>query len=204
MSEQRIGFVISERAGGLSPERMEEFDRARRRIESVVGAEVETVHYSELDSLDADAVVLSGSFDPWALHDQGALARLDDALRAREGPLLGICAGMQTLVRAAGGEIGAAAEPVTARFDAVDVLDDTDLLRGVEPQPVVFQMHGDEVRALPESLRVLASSPSCAVEAVGPRDRPWWGTQFHPEAWTGEHPAGRLILQNFFRLAGIA
>ena len=199
----RVGFVISERAGGLTSERMEEFEHARRRLESAVGAQVETVHYAELDGLDADAVVLSGSFDPWVLHDPDELARFEEALRQREGPLLGICAGMQTLVRAAGGQIGAAAAPVAARYGAVDVLDDSDLLRGVERRPVVFQKHTDEVRSLPPDFRVLASSPACAVEAVAARGRPWWGTQFHPEAWTGEHPSGRLILENFFRLAGI-
>jgi GMP synthase-like glutamine amidotransferase len=203
MSARRIGFVISERAGGLTPERMREFERARERLAVAAGAEVETVHYAELESLDADVVVLSGSFDPWAAHDPEALDRLDEALRVREGPLLGICAGMQTLVRAAGGEIGAAERPVEAGFGAVDVLDGTDLLQGVDLRPVVFQKHSDEVRVLPEGLRVLASSTDCAVEAVAAPDRPWWGTQFHPEAWTAEHPAGRRILENFFRLAGI-
>jgi GMP synthase-like glutamine amidotransferase len=203
MTAKRVGFVVSERAGGLTPERLREYERAQRRLAEAAHAEVETVHYAELESLDADAVVLSGSFDPWALHDPGALERLDATLRAREGPLLGICAGMQTLVRATGGAIGAADRPVDARFGPVEVLDDSDLLAGVDPLPIVFQKHSDEVHALPPSLRVLASSADCAIEAVAARDRPWWGTQFHPEAWTAEHAAGRLILENFFRLAGI-
>jgi GMP synthase-like glutamine amidotransferase len=203
MSARRVAFVISERAGGLTPERMQEYEWAQQRLASAAGTEVETVHYADLDDLDADVVVLSGSFDPWALHDREALERLDAALRARETPLLGICAGMQTLVRAAGGEIGTADRPVEAGFGAVEVLDDSDLLLGVDPRPVVFHKHNDEVRALPRVLRVLASSPACAVEAVAASDRPWWGTQFHPEAWTSEHPAGRRILENFFRLAGI-
>jgi GMP synthase-like glutamine amidotransferase len=201
VSAGRIAFVISERADGLTPERLRHFERARERLADVSGADVESVQYAELDGVDTDVLVLSGSYDPWAAHDPDALARLDEALRARSGPLLGICAGMQTLVRAAGGEIGAAPQPVEPGFGAVDVLDDSDLLRGVDPRPVVFQMHGDEARKLPESLRVLASSPACAVEAVAARDRPWWGTQFHPELWSDEHPAGRRILENFFRLA---
>jgi len=204
MSAGRIAFVISERAGGVTPERKRELEQARRRVADAAGGDVETVHYAELDGVDADVVVLSGSYDPWAAHDPDALARLDEALRARQGPLLGICAGMQTLVRAAGGEIGAAQQPVEAGFGAVEVLDGSDLLMGVDPRPVVFQKHSDEVRSLPESLRVLASSPACAVEAVVARDRPWWGTQFHPELWSEEHPAGRRILENFFRLAADA
>jgi GMP synthase-like glutamine amidotransferase len=203
MSRQRVGFVISERAGGLDGGRMREYEQARRQLASVAGVEVETAHYEELGELDADALVLSGSYDAWAMHDAAELERLDEALRSREGPVLGICAGMQTLVRAAGGSVGAAKRPVEAGFGPVDVLDGSDLLLGVEPRMTVFQKHSDEATTLPESLRVLASSSACAVEAVAARDRPWWGTQFHPEAWTDEHPAGRRILENFFRLAGI-
>ena len=29
------------------------------------------------------------------------------------------------------------------------------------------------------------------------------GTQFHPEYYTDEHPAGRQLIENFFRVAGI-
>jgi gamma-glutamyl-gamma-aminobutyrate hydrolase PuuD len=29
------------------------------------------------------------------------------------------------------------------------------------------------------------------------------GTQFHPEYWTDEHPAGKILIENFCRWAGL-
>ena len=202
-SPARPGFVISEHAGGLQPERLERFKRADDRLASVAAASIEVVHYSEIEALDVDAIVLSGSFDPWASHDPRALDRLGEALRAHDGPVLGICAGMQTLVRAAGGEISAAEQPTAEGFATIDIVDGSDLLSGLEPRIDVFQHHTDEISALPDKFRVLASSEAGAVEAVAAEDRPWWGTQLHPEMWNDEHPRGRVVVENFLRLAGI-
>jgi GMP synthase-like glutamine amidotransferase len=39
------------------------------------------------------------------------------------------------------------------------------------------------------------------VQAVAVPARRWWGTQFHPEEFSAEHPAGERILLTFFELA---
>lgn len=193
-------FVLTERAAGLTPERLARYETARARLADVLEADVETVPHDDLVAPNADALVLSGSFDPWALHRQRSLGRLYEELRRYPGPVLGICAGMQILVRARGGVIETAAQPVRG-FEAVDVVDDGDLLAGIGPSFGAFQDHSDEITSLPPGFRVLASSDTCAVEAVAVDDRPWWGTQFHPERWTDEHPAGREIIERFGELA---
>jgi GMP synthase-like glutamine amidotransferase len=199
----RVAFVLSERAEGLSPERLDRYRRVERSLAGLVRAEVTTVHYGELGSVEADATVLSGSFDPWASHDPEALERLRADLRTREGPILGICAGMQLLAGAAGAEVGAAATATGPVFAPVHVVDDSDLLGGLDGEIFVWQHHSDEVVAAPEGFRILARSETCGVEALAADGRPWWGTQFHPEAWDAEHPDGRTVLENFFRLSGI-
>jgi GMP synthase (glutamine-hydrolysing) len=199
----RVAFVISERREGLTSERLERYGQIERTLGHVVRADIGTYHYSELDTVAADATVLSGSSDPWALHDPAALERLRERLRDHEGPVLGICAGMQLLATAAGAEIGHAAKATGPSFEEIEVLDDADLLAGLDGGITVWQHHGDEVQALPPALRVLARSESCAVEALASSERPWWGTQFHPEAWDAEHPAGLRVLRNFFQLAGL-
>jgi GMP synthase (glutamine-hydrolysing) len=110
---------------------------------------------------------------------------------------------MQVLVRAAGGVVATAPTPTPAGFAAVDVLDDRDLLHGLDRRVDVYEHHTDEVTELPPGFRVLASSAGCQVEAVAATDRGWWGTQFHPERWDDDHPAGRTVIENFLRLAGI-
>ena len=199
---KRVAFIVSEHRGGLTPPRVARFNRARKRLAELAAAEVDAIQYEDVDRLDADALVLSGSYDPWALHDAGALSRLGEALVAYDRPVLGICAGMQLQVRFAGGTIGKASEP-GAGFTAVEVVASDGVLAGLPPRIDVYEEHTDEVTMLPENLRLLARSKRCAVEAIAAVDRPWWGTQFHPEQWTDARPAGREILASFLRLAGI-
>ena len=199
----RIAFVVSERKEGLNPARVARYARARERLSDIVAAQIDVIHYADVDRLDADAAVLSGSYDPWALHDPGALARFGKAVMAYEGPTFGICAGMQLQVRIAGGTVGPTSEPTGPGFATVEVVDDTCLLGALPRQIEVYKDHSDEVTMLPAGLHVLARSDRCAVEAVAADDRPWWGTQFHPEEWTDARPAGRTILARFFRMAAI-
>ena len=79
------------------------YDAVRARIASLTSASVDSEPYWAIESVTADVLILSGSADPWAMHDPDALERFYDVLRRFPGPVLGICAGMQMLVRAAGG-----------------------------------------------------------------------------------------------------
>jgi GMP synthase (glutamine-hydrolysing) len=197
----RILYVLSEHAGGLTEERLAAYDGDRARIADLTGCAVETIAYETADRLDADALVLSGSTAPWAAHDPVALDRHLALLRSFDGPVLGICAGMQNLVRALGGTIGPSATPAQG-FAPVEVVDSNGLLVHCCATFDVRKRHDDEVKQLPADFTLLATSATCRVEAIAARDRPWWGTQFHPEAWDDAHPAGRLVLERFLELAG--
>ncbi len=50
---------------------------------------------------------------------------------------------------------------------------------------------------------MLARSATCAIEVIAYPSRRWWGTQFHPELASPEHPDGDRVLRNFFELAGV-
>lgn len=198
----RVTLVVTEHSGALAPETLAHYEEVRERLERAADAPVATVQYEQLRSLDAaDAVVLSGSFAPWAAHDAAALDRLADAVRGYEGPVLGICAGMQLQARFAGGTVGHSPAGLETGFAAVDVVEGDGLFRDLPARIDVYQHHGDEIEELPASFRVLARSETCAIEAIAHETRPWWGTQFHPEAFDDAHPAGGRILRNFFELA---
>jgi GMP synthase (glutamine-hydrolysing) len=169
----------------------------------VAGARaVERVQYPSLGNLErADALVLSGSYAPWAVHDESALERLRALVLGYGRPVLGICAGMQLLARFTGGQLATAGVASTVGFTEIEVLDRDDLLAGLRDRAVMYQHHTDEVVELPLGFRVLARSSACAVEAIADPDRRWWGTQFHPERYDALHPDGQLILESFFRLA---
>ena len=172
-------------------------------LAQTAAAAVTSVAYLDVVDLGAaDAVVLSGSFAPWAAHDPRALERLGEAVRAYAGPVLGICAGMQLQARFAGGAYGPAASVLETGFREVEVLDGSDLLREIPKVTRMYKHHSEEIVSLPDGFRVLARSDECAVEAIADPERRWWGTQFHPEEFSPAHPAGELVLRNFFELAG--
>ena len=120
---------------------------------------VTTTRYVDAVDLDAAAaVVLSGSFAPWSIHDPGALDHLEEVVRAYHGPVLGICAGMQLQARFAGGSIARAKAGPRIGFGSIDVLDREDLLRGLPSKARVYKHHSDEIASLPAGFRVLARS----------------------------------------------
>ena len=198
-----VELVFTERRADLTDARAANFERLRRRLAEAAGDSVEVSHYESVEPVRlarAETIVLSGSTAPWAVRDPDELARLGAAVRGAKRPVLGICAGMQLLAVFSGGATGRAARPEHG-FLPVSVDDATDLLFGLPSEALVFQDHTDEITVLPEGFRVLASSPDCRVQAIGDAERRWWGTQFHPEEFTPEHPAGKSVLEAFFALA---
>ncbi len=199
-----VEFLITEHPPLVSKSLEWHYEAIRRRIESLAGAPLRSRRYNDQSGFgDAAALVLSGSFGPWEAHEPAALARLGDRVMAFDGPVLGICAGMQLQTMFAGGTIGSRKQ-LTVGFAPIEVVDDDGLLEGLGPTAVAYEHHAHDVSALPEGFAVLARSPSCAVEAIAAPERRWWGTQFHPEEFSPQHPDGARVLQNFFKLAGLA
>jgi GMP synthase-like glutamine amidotransferase len=108
-------------------------------------------------------------------------------------------------------------------FMPVHVVDADPILEGLGASPVFLQVHYCEVKELPRGFKVLASSDECRIQMIRRLDRPVYGTQSHPEGYTewahdwrnplvklvypGGYPqarlAGRDLLANFFRIAGV-
>jgi GMP synthase-like glutamine amidotransferase len=195
-------LILTEHESFLTDESRRRYERIRTRLEGLAGDRVASVPYVELDDPGpVRALVLSGSSAPWAAHDARQIDRLADVVRRFDGPVLGICAGMQLQALFAGGEVARSSHEDPPGFRPIEVLDDRDLLCDIPSRPTVYTRHTDEVVRVPESFRVIARSTQCAIEAIAATDRPWWGTQFHPEEFEHDHPAGERVLRNFFELA---
>src|SRR5947207_1268906 len=67
---------------------------------------------------------------------------------------------------------------------------------------VVRESHVCEIKRLPACFDLIATNENCRVQAIRHRDRPLWGTQFHPELYQEAAPHGRAVLRNFFGMAG--
>ena len=146
-----------------------------------------------LSHLNARGIILSGG--PASVYDPGAPA-IPDWVMDFDGPVLGICYGMQAMVHRLGGSVaaGAVREYGHAELIAGDTNDR--LLAGVASPAPVWMSHGDRVERLPDGMIPLAhtANTDCAAVTDGVK---WYGLQFHPEV---QHtPDGMTILRNFVR-----
>lgn len=182
-----------------------------------------------LRELDIQALVVGGHYTRLEHYNDTDLEGLRAILRAAAWPMLAICGGFHLMAQTYGAQIGpmssdsesvpetplppdeslspcadAGSELRRERgFTPIRVLESHALFGGLGDQPVVFQLHSWEVKSTPRGFLVLAESDLCCVQAVAHESAPLFGTQFHPEAYDSDHPDGRRILENFFRLAGV-
>ena len=143
--------------------------------------------YSHFILTGSEASILER--DPWVDEE----ARLVNRIVERGAAVLGSCWGHQLLAFALAGEshVRRCARPEIG-WIPIRVHEDCDLL-GPAGDPFVFSVHYDEVRDLPASFRVLASTGGCPIHAFRFEDKPVWGIQSYPEV---DIPTGRRFLQD--------
>ena len=137
------------------------------------------------------AVILSGG--PSSVYGDDA-PRLPEGLLELDIPILGICYGMQLLGQAMGGEVESADEREFGRR-SIQVSDGGSLFANTPKIQDVWMSHGDQIRNLDQSFKILASTSTCPWAAVQHKTRPIFGIQFHPEVHHSDH--GRAIVANF-------
>jgi anthranilate/para-aminobenzoate synthase component II len=131
-------------------------------------------HFSEISRKDLDAsskVVLSGT----TLKDFTTLKHLDKFswVRTYRKPVLGICAGIQTICKVFG-------EPLTSCLQVGMTDIETEALNPLfEGRFRAYALHSLSVTPN-HTFAVLAKSSKC-VEAVKHREREIYGVLFHPE-----------------------
>lgn len=168
-------------------------------------------HYSKIDSdyikdLQPQYIILTGRIGQhWEENEisDRYIPKLN-IIKDLHIPILGICAGLQLTAIMYGGEIGKMVE------SSEDILEegyiehfikkDHPLLEGVNNSFYCRQLHRDEVKTIPEEFDLLASSEMCAVQMIAHKEKPLFGVQFHPEWYTHDYPAGKMILKNFLSL----
>jgi para-aminobenzoate synthetase len=149
--------------------------------------------WRQLQGLGFDNVVISpGPGRPEREADFGVCA---EAILRTRVPLLGVCLGHQGLCWLHGAAVVPAPEAIHGRLSAVRH-DGSALFAGIPREFNAVRYHSLCVREpLPGELRALARSSDGVLMAVGHRDRPLWGVQFHPESICTDH--GRRLLANF-------
>lgn len=147
------------------------------------------------DPTDYSHFILTGSEasvlerEPWVDVE----ARIVREAVAAGAAVLGSCWGHQLLAFALAGESH------VRRCDRPEIgwvpirVDLENELLGPAGTSYMFSVHYDEVRDLPASFEILASTDACPVQAFRVRGKPAWGIQAHPEV---DIPTGLRYLQD--------
>ncbi len=165
---------------------------SRKVREQGVYAEVRPSETPLAELSNAKAVIISGG--PSSVYEAGS-PTVDPALLTSAIPVLGICYGQQLIAYLLNGDVrkGDKGEYGFANLDIGP--NPGPLLRGIYDHKQVWMSHRDTVYAPPAGFRVLASTDTCAVAAMGNDEAKKYAVQFHPEV-VHTHE-GTKILRNF-------
>lgn len=132
-----------------------------------------------------DKLILSGSLTS-CLAEGPWITKLDDLIReALEAgkPILGVCFGHQSLIRATGGVnyLRKGSTPEYGWTEIERTESESKLFEGLPNKFYSYSSHLEEVASLPTGMRHLAKSDRCGIQAYEIIGKPAFGIQFHPE-----------------------
>jgi GMP synthase (glutamine-hydrolysing) len=136
-------------------------------------------------------IILSGG--PSSVLEHGS-PTLDRAVLELGIPVLGLCYGHQLVALKLDGTVTKGKIREYGRA-SLSVIDDSNILKGLDRTEQVWMSHGDTVEKLPPEFAILGSTEDCAAAAVGDPKRRIYGLQFHPEVT--DTPHGMKILDTF-------
>jgi GMP synthase (glutamine-hydrolysing) len=206
-------------ADGL-PHGLRKVLQLRNRIEELSGLPCVLVSYMQITRRDLEkpnvkAIVMTA----WKPRDDKAHEQeLQELIKLTAKPFIAFCGGHHMIYLTYGGKSGIMRKLKPGEkdpnpkyypgyykewdFGTVRIVKRDPIFDGLPDEIVVPQRHYAECKQLPAEFDLLASSDECRVQVIKHRDRLVYGTQFHPEIYDDEHLHGKIMLQNFFRLAG--
>ncbi len=137
------------------------------------------------------AIILSGGHA--SVNDSDA-PQVPQEVWQKNVPILGICYGMQYIVKHFGGVVES--KHTSAEYGPATIeIKESELFAGLEINQDVWASHGDTVQVLPDNFRVIASTEVYENSAIENTKKKIFAVQFHPEV--KNTPNGTVILKNF-------
>lgn len=152
---------------------------ARRVRELKVYCEIHPFNESmqTIRGFDPKAIILSGG--PASISESSS-PQLNKEILSLGIPILGICYGMQALVRALGGHV-CGHELKEFGLCHLKKNSTSRLMEGVSDESEVWMSHGDQISQLPENFVTTAQSRTCPHAVIEDQKNQLYGVQFHPE-----------------------
>lgn len=146
---------------------------------------------AEIRKAKPEGLILSGG--PSSTYAKGA-PNLNKKVLELAVPILGICYGLQTLVRTLGGTVERGTIGEYGRAE-MEVKGRSRLLKDLPGHLPVWMSHGDRVVKLPPGFKTEGVTYDCPFASVADPKRKIWGVQYHPEVHHTKD--GGQILRNF-------
>ncbi len=166
---------------------------ARRIREQNVYSEIYPHYYnaSDLIKKNIKGIILSGG--PSSVYDKNA-PQIDLDILKLHIPILGICYGMQLLVKNSDGRVSSRGRGEYG-FAEIDKVGDSILLKNISKPSKVWMSHGDEIDDLGSKYKIIAKSSNGIISAIQHKQKLNFGVQFHPEVIHTDQ--GKDIIANF-------
>lgn len=200
-SQKSVAIEQAEITGSINRQMIAILDFGSQYSELIARRIRETQVYSEvlpyrttaeqLKKLSPHGIILSGG--PNSVYDEGA-PTVDPKIWELGIPVIGVCYGMQVMVKQLGGVVKRAecAEygKASLKIDHEEIL-----LPGVEDGATMWMSHGDSCLELPEGFQVLAHTDNTPCAAIAHPEKQYYGVQFHPEVV--HSVGGAVVIRNF-------
>lgn len=166
---------------------------ARRIRETEVYSEVISYRTTveKLREINPKGIILSGG--PNSVYDDYAPV-CDPEIWQLGIPILGVCYGMQLMVKQLGGKVERAKRGEYGKA-SLHIDDPTDLLTNVKQDSTMWMSHEDSCTELPEGFKILAHTDNTSCAAIAQHQQKMFGVQFHPEVIHSEY--GTALIRNF-------
>ena len=194
------------------------------RLEDLVGDTCLLQRYQSVThDLIADhtvrALFISGHGAPQEAYEEADRAALREIIRDGTLPVFGFCGGLQFIAETLGvevvrvGRIPAGEEDPAPTYQPgwikevgyqpIRLIGDHPLHAGLGDAPVFRHAHTWELASLPEGFVCIGETDVTPIQMAVHETLPLAGTQFHPEYWTDDAPAGRRLIENWCRHVGL-
>lgn len=153
----------------------------------------------QIKKLNPQALVFSGGAK--SVYEPNA-PRCDLRLYQLGLPILGICYGMQLMVKDLGGVVQAAEQHEYGNT-TLSVRMENDLFAGLPKEIAVWISHSDMVKEAPPGFTVIATTDNTPIAAMANPQSRFYAVQYHPEVI--HTPQGTELLKNFlFKVSGLS
>jgi len=150
------------------------------------------ISIEDILNINPKGIILSGG--PNSVYDQNS-PKCDEKIFDLGIPVLGICYGMQLMVKELGGSVTAATKKAEYGRAPLNIDLECDLLSDVEDKSIMWMSHGDSINSLPDGFNKIAHTENTLHAAISNDVKKLFGVQFHPEVIHSEF--GMTVIKNF-------